>query len=162
MVCQSLQHCSLLPSSIVELPQHLNLPNVGSSIFACSLLGTTLSCNLCCLHRDGPITCCCLLFPSPVLGCIFTCQRSILDFYSVDYDLRSWLFPLIPCHSYCTMVFYNPCCLFHCFSLSFDLSKWRDTQWNHLYMWLCRWLQWGYLWRWVGHMGVLQIVHKSC
>ena len=30
-----------------------------------------------------------------------------------------------------------------------DLSEWRNTQWNNLYMWLCRWIQWGYLWKWV-------------
>ena len=34
-------------------------------------------------------------------------------------------------------------------SMPSDMSEWRHTQWNHLYMWLCWWLQWGHLWKWV-------------
>ena len=46
----------------------------------------------------------------------------------------------------------NALSLYHYISLSFDLSKWRNTQWSHLYVCLCRWLQWGHLWKWVHHV----------
>ena len=38
------------------------------------------------------------------------------------------------------------------------LSEWRDTQWRNVYMWLGRWLQWGYLWQCM-YMHCRQIMH---
>ena len=42
-----------------------------------------------------------------------------------------------------------PCFHTHCYSLCSDVSEWRDTQCGNLYMWLCKWLCWSYLWKWV-------------